>query len=80
MRLNILPQFLFHLTYGVTRQCDPFRNLGCLLRLMVFCVLLCVLDYNWYKNGPKHTNCLDIMLSSKYNPVDVELTVKLCVY
>lgn len=47
---------------------------------MVFCGLLCMLDYNWYKNGPKHTNCLDIMLASKYNPVGVELTVNLCVY
>lgn len=75
----MLLQFLFHLTYGVTRQCDPFRNLGC-LRLMVFCGLLCMLDCNWYKNGSKHTNCLDRMLSSKYNSADVELTVKLCVY
>lgn len=56
-----------------------FQNLGC-WRLMVFCGLLCTLDYNWYKNGHKHAKCLDIMLASKYNPVDVELTWKiLCV-
>lgn len=46
---------------------------------MVFCGLLCMLDYNWYKNGPKHTNCLDIMVASKSDPVDAELTTKVCV-